>query len=70
MPLSKLEKFLSFESEGVPHSGFIRQCLMQAVKALIFLMIEHNKNENRNVLDVRASLKVGLQMEQDNFPSH
>lgn len=27
-------------------------------------------NKNRNVLDVRASLKVGLQMEQDNFPSH
>ena len=25
---------------------------------------------SRNVLDVRASLKVGLQMEQDNFPSH
>ena len=27
-------------------------------------------SRNRNVLDVRASLKVGLQMEQDNFPSH
>ena len=25
---------------------------------------------SRNVLDVRASLKVGQQMEQDNFPSH
>ena len=25
MPLSKLENFLSFESEGVPHSGFIRK---------------------------------------------
>ena len=25
---------------------------------------------SRNALDVRASLKVGLQMEQDNFPSH
>ena len=53
----------------ISNSGFTRQCLMQAVKALIFLMIEHNKNENRNVLDVRASLKVGLQMEQDKFPS-
>ena len=37
---------------------------------LIFFMIEYNKIKNRNVLDVRASLKVGLQMEQDNFPSH
>ena len=27
-------------------------------------MIEYNKIKNRNVLDVRASLKVGLQMEQ------
>ena len=27
-------------------------------------------NRSRNALDVRASLKVGLQMEQDNFPSH
>ena len=27
-------------------------------------------SRNRNVLDVRASLKVGLQMEQGNFPSH
>ena len=27
-------------------------------------------NKNRNVLDVRASLKVGLQMEQGNFPFH
>ena len=33
-------------------------------------MIEYNKNKNRNVLDVRASLKVGLQMEQDKLPSH
>ncbi|RHE39230.1 hypothetical protein DW740_10780 [Blautia obeum] len=28
------------------------------------------KSKNRNVLDVRASLKVGLQMEQDKIPSH
>ena len=27
-------------------------------------------SRNRNVLDVRASLKVGLQMEQGNFPFH
>ena len=27
-------------------------------------------SRSRNVLDVRASLKVGLQMEQDNFPPH
>ena len=27
-------------------------------------MIEYNKSKNRNVLDVRESLKVGLQMEQ------
>ena len=37
---------------------------------LIFHLIEYNKSRNSNVLDVRASLKVGLQMEQDNFPSH
>ena len=37
---------------------------------LIFYLIEYNKSRNSNVLDVRASLKVGLQMEQDNFPSH
>ena len=51
------------ESSSVTaHEISNRQCLMQAVKALIFLMIEHNKNENRNVLDVRASLKAGLQI--------
>jgi hypothetical protein len=33
-------------------------------------MIEYNKIKNRNVLDVRASLKVGLQMEQGKLPSH
>ena len=27
-------------------------------------------SRNRNVLDVRASLKVGLQMEQGKLPSH
>ena len=31
---------------------------------------EYNKSKNRNVLDVRASLKVGLQMEQGKLPSH
>ena len=35
-----------------------------------FLGFEYNIGKSRNVLDVRASLKVGLQMEQDNFPSH
>ena len=35
-----------------------------------FFMIEYNKSKNRNVLDVRASLKVGLQMEQGKLPSH
>ena len=35
-----------------------------------FHLIEYNKSRNSNVLDVRASLKVGLQMEQGNFPSH
>jgi len=30
----------------------------------------YNKSKNRNVLDVRASLKVGLQMEQGKLPSH
>ena len=29
-----------------------------------------NVGMGRNVLDVRASLKVGLQMEQDKIPSH
>jgi hypothetical protein len=33
-------------------------------------MIEYNKSKNRNVLDERASLKVGLQMEQGKLPSH
>ena len=33
-------------------------------------MIEYNKSKNRNVLDVRESLKVGLQMEQGKLPSH
>ena len=33
-------------------------------------MNEYNKSKNRNVLDVRASLKVGLQMEQDKLPSY
>ena len=35
-----------------------------------FLGFEYNIGTSRNVLDVRASLNVGLQMEQDNFPSH
>ena len=29
---------------------------------------EQNKNKNSNILDERASLKVGLQVEQGNFP--
>ena len=36
----------------------------------LFRRTMYNINRNRNVPDVRASLKVGLQMEQDNFPSH
>ena len=36
----------------------------------LFRRTIYNINRNRNVPDVRASLKVGLQMEQDNFPSH
>ena len=32
-----------------------------------FVRIEYDKSKNRNVFDVRASLKVVLQMEQDNF---
>lgn len=30
MPLSKLENLLSFESEDVPHSGFIRKDFSQS----------------------------------------
>ena len=45
---------------------------MGQVKALAVgsVKIEYNKSKNRNVLDVRASLKVGLQMEQGKLPSH
>ena len=32
--------------------------------------VKTSESKNRNVLDVRASLKVGLQMEQDKLPSH
>ena len=33
----------------------------------LFRRTMYNINRNRNVPDVRASLKVGLQMEQGNF---
>ena len=38
--------------------------------ALIPQISEQSRNKNRNVFDVRASLKVGLQMEQGKLPSH
>lgn len=44
--------------------------IWNAQVGLIFYQIEYNNSRSRNVLDVRAALKDGLQMEQGNFPSH
>ena len=48
----------------------LKQLIHQQVYHLLSCKPVYNKSKNRNVLDVRASLKVGLQMEQGKLPSH
>lgn len=59
MPLSKLEKFLSFESEGVPHSGFIRKDFSRSTR--LSPKMQAKLGERRILLGERDafSLRVG-----------
>ena len=62
MPLSKLENFLSFESEGegVPHSGFIRKDFSRSAR--LSPKMQAKLGERRILLGERDafSLRVGV----------
>ena len=60
MPLSKLENLLSFESEGVPHSGFIRKDFSRS--APLSPKMQAKLGERRILLGERDafSLRVGV----------
>ena len=60
MPLSKLDNFLSFESEDVPHSGSTRKDFIQS--APISPKMQAKLGERRILLGERDafSLRVGV----------
>ena len=70
-----VERYLKTRTGVRPNTlmnyGFVKNILAkEEFGSRKMSQVKTSESKNRNVLDVRASLKVGLQMEQDKFPSH